>query len=397
MWWVALLCGSGGGDGDGEGAAGQSGCSYRQGLWHTTGPPTSCQRWLRAPRRMGELLPLTDSVCSRCTLAHTHAVRAVVFNRVPKCGSTTLEHIVRNQSLVCGYDFKRSADYVNSSVQREEQREFVGLISGLAKRGRVVYDRHIHFIDFTDFGAEQPQYINLIRDPIQMQISTYYFWHDCACRTHRPFCQAAWQPRNDSGFCLLDMDAVYAQVPPYPVVGTITRYLCGHDPVCLVADPASASARRAALERAIDNLYNRYLWVGVLERFEDSLQLLVQLLPGFFGSLNVTQASRAHVRPDSGTYSYQQPKASTLVKLAQENENDLSLYRHATQLLDCRLRRCGSQPQTGAAFGCVAAEIGSRFHGTHRGIGPLRTIGNLAANRLLDGGRTRLPSRRYGR
>eukprot|EP00962_Isochrysis_galbana_P018458 scaffold5324_cov107-Isochrysis_galbana.AAC.1 len=344
---------------------------------------------------MAELRTLSSDICSRCTPEPSRAVRAVIFNRVPKCGSTTLEHIVRNQSRVCGYQFQRSLDFVNSSIAPDEQREFVELITGLARRRRVVYDRHLHFVDFAQFGAEQPQYINLIRDPVQMQVSAFYFWRDCACRTHKPFCRAAWQPNSSSGFCLLDIDAIYAGVSQRPVVGVITRYLCGHDPICQVADPASASARQAALELALHNLNYRYLWVGVLERFEESLRLLVQLLPGYFGGLPISEASTAHVRPQgSNTYSYAQPRGSTLAKLAQENGNDLAIYRHATQLLDCRLRSCGSETQSGAGLGCAATEVGSRLHGV-RDRGSLRTMANAAANDLLESGRAR--GRRTGR
>jgi len=218
-----------------------------------------------------QLPSLTEEICSSCAAD----VRAVVFNRVPKCGSTTLEHILKNQSRACGFQFKRSFDFVNSSVTEDEQWRFAELITELSRRRRVVYDRHLHYVNFSRFGAEQPHYINLVREPVQMQVSAFYFWRDCVCRTHMSFCRAAWQPSRASAICQLDIDAVYARVPPRPAVGVITRYLCGHDPVCRVRDPASEGERRAALGLALHNLHHHYLWVGVLERFEESLQLLV--------------------------------------------------------------------------------------------------------------------------
>ena len=63
-----------------------------------------------------------------------------------------------------------------------------------------------------------------------------------------------------------------------------------------MADPAPAGARAAALARALRHLSREYLWVGVLERFEASLHLLVQQLPGFFGELDVEQAREQIVR-----------------------------------------------------------------------------------------------------
>lgn len=190
---------------------------------------------------VGELLPLSGEVCARCAPGHPRAVRAVVFNRVPKCGSTTLEHIIQNASRTCGFQFKRSADFVNSSIAEGEQRSFVQLVSELSRRRRLVYDRHLHFVDFARFGAAPPQYINLVRDPITMQVaqlsscprhpratacsphpparatpsctpppmplshtarsshprprtpsqvSAFYFWRDCICKSHKSFCRS---------------------------------------------------------------------------------------------------------------------------------------------------------------------------------------------------------------
>lgn len=39
----------------------------------------------------------------------------------------------------------------------------------------MMYERHIHFVDFAKFGQPQPVYINLIRDPLQRMVSWYYF------------------------------------------------------------------------------------------------------------------------------------------------------------------------------------------------------------------------------
>ena len=43
------------------------------------------------------------------------------------------------------------------------------------------------------------------------------------------------------------------------------------------------------------NLHHRYVWVGVLERFEESLRLLRTLLPTYFGGVHVAQANREHL------------------------------------------------------------------------------------------------------
>ena len=66
--------------------------------------------------------------------------------------------------------------------------------------------------------------------------------------------------------CFMGIDEVYARVDPQPVIGIMTRWFCGQDPICKVADPQPLEARRLALKRAMDNLRDEYIWVGVLER-----------------------------------------------------------------------------------------------------------------------------------
>jgi hypothetical protein len=38
----------------------------------------------------------------------------------------------------------------------------------------VTYHRHFVFTNFTQFGVNQPAYINIIRDPIQREVSKLY-------------------------------------------------------------------------------------------------------------------------------------------------------------------------------------------------------------------------------
>lgn len=135
------------------------------------------------------------------------------------------------------------------------------------------------------------------------------------------------------------------------MVGVMTRFFCGYHVSCTSPDPQPAAVRHFALQRAIHNMRHRYLWVGVLERFEDSLRLLKTVAPDWFGSLRVKEASKEHVRP-SNSSSYAWPQQSTLDKLALENENDHELYRQAMQMLECRLKTCsGMAPNEPTAIG----------------------------------------------
>ena len=38
-----------------------------------------------------------------------------------------------------------------------------------------VFDRHVHFIQFEDFGEENPLYFNLLRDPVDRFVSNFWW------------------------------------------------------------------------------------------------------------------------------------------------------------------------------------------------------------------------------
>lgn len=78
---------------------------------------------------------------------------------------------------------------------------------------QVLYDRHMLFLDFKSLGARQPLYMNLLRDPLKMQVSDFYFWRDCMCSSRKEFCQVAWQSSDNMPTCSLTMDAGDA-LPP---------------------------------------------------------------------------------------------------------------------------------------------------------------------------------------
>ena len=302
---------------------------------------------------------MTGAPCTPTLPCSASTPRLVVFNRVPKCGSSSLEAIIKRQATVeRRFSFLRDKDFVNNSLDDAEQSLFARTLTDAAKsRTRTLYDRHVLYVDFASFGLPRPVYINLLRDPLRMQVSAFYFWRQCICATRQGFCSIAMatNPQSRAALCRADytIDTLYANMSVRPTVGLMTRWFCGHGKACggvaSHRDPyhqpplVSRRVRDEALRRALDNLRNQYLWVGVLERLEDSLRLLTKLLPGYFGRLVVERAAREHVRPRSNSsyYTYSMPNAATLEKLRVESENDLKVYDEAVRILDCRLAGCG--------------------------------------------------------
>ena len=113
-------------------------------------------------------------------------------------------------------------------------------------------------------------------DPLRAQISAFHHWQECICVTRGSFCSARWALAPS--LCSRTIDEVYANVSARPTIGIFTRWFCGQAAACKAADsPGSVASRREALRRALNNMRTRFVWVGVLERFEDSLRLLAQV------------------------------------------------------------------------------------------------------------------------
>lgn len=73
--------------------------------------------------------------CDHC--GRTQSIRAVFFNRVPKCGSTTLERIIKSQARKRRFHFERSYDYINNSIDAREQRRVVNTVVRISQHQRV--------------------------------------------------------------------------------------------------------------------------------------------------------------------------------------------------------------------------------------------------------------------
>ena len=238
----------------------------------------------------GVMEPL-QSLCSACE--RSISTRLIVFNRVPKCGSTSLEAIFRQQAREQHFAFVRATDYVNNSLDTTEQATFAHMLNEASIHGtRTLYDRHVLYVDFAVFGLPPPVYINLLREPLRMQVSAFHYWRQCVCVTHQQFCVAALTTpftsddtiataaapivTDAASLCSTSysMDTLYANVTARPTVGLMTRWFCGHGRACGGGRLApSARVRAEALRLALHHLSGRYLWVGILERLEDSLRL----------------------------------------------------------------------------------------------------------------------------
>ena len=196
----------------------------------------------------------------------------LLYNRVPKTGSTSFMNVVYKLTL----DNHFSAAYVNVSSKSHrwlfsDKYFFAKNITYWKARQPGIFHGHFPFVSFIPMGFPQPLYINIVRDPLERLVSHYYFlrYGD----TYLPnkirkkqgdkttFDECVIKKQSDC-----NPEKLWIQIP----------YFCGSDPDCW------KPGNKAALHRAKRNVINYYFLVGTTDRIGDFLDVLEKTLPRFF-------------------------------------------------------------------------------------------------------------------
>ncbi|KAK3933307.1 Heparin sulfate O-sulfotransferase [Frankliniella fusca] len=211
----------------------------------------------------------------------------VIYNRVPKTGSTSFINVA--------YDLCRLNSY---------HARFAFNVSKWDSIKPALYHGHVAYVHFEKFGVNlRPVWINLIRRPLDRLVSYYYFLRygddfrpHLVRRKHGDkvtFDECVEKKQPDC-----HPDNMWLQVP----------FFCGHSALCW--EPGN----KWALEEAKRNLISHYLLVGVTEEMEDFIHLLEITLPSFFegATKHYLNSKKSHLRR---TVQKADPSASTIKKI----------------------------------------------------------------------------------
>ena len=107
---------------------------------------------------------------------------ALFYNRIPKCGSSSAMKIMRKISWI-GAPSNRIFHWIDGPWNitfAPKKHQIMHLVNELynINYSKWAYESHIHFINFDQFNIPwelQPNYINIMRDPIDQRISRIYY------------------------------------------------------------------------------------------------------------------------------------------------------------------------------------------------------------------------------
>jgi len=294
----------------------------------------------------------------------------VVYNRIPKCGSTTFLNLLRHHGKSGGkyYAYNDPNMFMDKPFAPDTAwtsgwdnlREKIQ-VAATGKHRPLLYINHIHWTNFSKAGLQRPAtYIQLMREPVGRVVSAFYFL------MLGPRSAGKMVKSQHHAMKLLELDHpptineyvdITANTLTDPVVcrpGTLqsttkgnlmTRYFCGFNPVC--ANICSDEA----LEHAKQILISQYKWVGILEDLEASLQQLERIGPSWFnGLVNSYHKTRGDERKDRvtvasanstyGTLKKEPPTERSIMLLQAWNSQDMKLYAFAKQHLKRQVDEC---------------------------------------------------------
>ncbi|XP_066996205.2 heparan sulfate 2-O-sulfotransferase pipe [Anabrus simplex] len=204
------------------------------------------------------------------------------FNHVPKAGGEMLVLLLQWLQGLNGFRHVRLRGGAHRRLSRADQEELVEEVVSTIKKEAVpiTFDRHVYFINFTQFDRQSPMYINLVRDPVIKASSRFYYMR-VTPNPRNPDIKAApvhhtiHSSSRTFSECVLsgDPECTFVTGKPYDLS---IPYFCGQEEWCMLLN------NERALEKAKANVDRYFPVVGVLEELNATLYVLERRLPYFF-------------------------------------------------------------------------------------------------------------------
>jgi len=248
----------------------------------------------------------------------------IFHTKQPKAGSTTMHSILQRLSRLNNFyyikmnpheikdDSFRAAEPLAKWYNLTKSRIASRVPANVAEEERMkklVLLKHHYPFDWSEFGVENPTYINVIREPVSWFQSHYYF------------------ERN--GWSMVQGDRNSFKGTEADRLRTINQCINGHFPDCveckwtylnfISGQPkgyrAKALSKQFMSQYAKHMLLNRFFVVGILEEFDKSMDLFQAMMPDIFTHAKSVAHSPAVTGTQNNTKSVKNEKLTEANKL----------------------------------------------------------------------------------
>ncbi|XP_068245565.1 heparan sulfate 2-O-sulfotransferase pipe-like [Palaemon carinicauda] len=223
--------------------------------------------------------------------------RLLIYNRVPKCGSSTMIGLLIELSKLNGFVHLHSGNYrdiwLNRTVLEHMKLEWLTI----SKSMRLSYDRHMLYFNLDGFKEGEAAWMNLVRDPVERFISRFYY-----------------KQQNEATEVIKNLDSCVDTNVSECIPATINytesqiSYFCGHELQCLTLEDGWA------LQKAKANVEKFYSVVGILEDLHTTFQVLQHVLPDFFTNYQFTFHGIGRIVANKRSENFQPPVSNVTKK-----------------------------------------------------------------------------------
>jgi len=211
------------------------------------------------------------------------------FNRIPKTGSENFVFLMSKLSKENNFTHYRYSQPDPRHLTYEGQRKHIKEVMKKPQRP-LTYDRHVHFIDFTQFIGVQPIWFSIIRDPVDKFVSRYFYnrggkgiLYDKMVKRNDSIVKGQTKEewiKKDIVNCIYDENDDECNLKPGSTADLAMPYFCGQNEKC------SVIKHDWALENAKLNIEKWYPVIGTLEDLETTFFVLENKLPQFFKGIS---------------------------------------------------------------------------------------------------------------
>lgn len=320
-------------------------------------------------------------VCKKDEWAHI-----LIYNRVPKTASTSALEVAfsagRRHYFRWLHDNHTSDETAPWNHLRGDKTQTVNVTLlftqyiashfKFSEKYKLFIDVHTYWVDTSKYGwmvghsdknKRQPVYINIIRNPISRFVSHYYFrrkkdkYYDPCVETRNctiPYMNYYYMDVNECAQAsdyfkkyhpCLELDSTFflsEEIKRNNLnrLNVFATYFCGFDyDTC--HDNINGMERKT--RKALEVMRDKYIVVGIAERFRATLALLSKVVPQFFPAPVVERKldRRENMRDPS---TYVKADAKTTAALQRVLKYDMKLYQEAVRIFEQKMIDCGPYP-----------------------------------------------------